>query len=119
MIGAIPGVIGSVQAMEAIKFILGIGYLLTGRLFSFDALKMEAEITKSELMEKTGNLPSSPLEKIILMLLMVLILCLLTRTVNGSAPATLNLCMVFYMSHSGIQVYGQGFIPVQSGNQIT
>ena len=44
VIGAIPGVIGSVQAMEAIKIILGIGYLLTGRLFSFDALKMEAEI---------------------------------------------------------------------------
>ncbi len=44
VIGTIPGIIGTVQAMEAIKVILGIGDLLEGRLFSFDALKMEAEI---------------------------------------------------------------------------
>ncbi|MEI6971012.1 MAG: HesA/MoeB/ThiF family protein [bacterium] len=37
--GAVPGVIGSVQAMEAIKQILGIGTLLTNRLLVFDALQ--------------------------------------------------------------------------------
>ena len=33
--------IGSLQAMEAIKYILGVGELLTGYLLTYDALKME------------------------------------------------------------------------------
>ena len=41
VIGAMGGVIGSLQAMEAIKYILGIGNLLTGYLLTYDALKME------------------------------------------------------------------------------
>ena len=40
VIGAMGGVIGSLQAMEAIKFLTGVGDLLTGRLLTFDALKM-------------------------------------------------------------------------------
>jgi molybdopterin-synthase adenylyltransferase len=39
-LGAVPGVIGSIQAIEAIKFLLGLGELLTGRLLTFDALRM-------------------------------------------------------------------------------
>lgn len=38
VIGAIAGVIGSVQAMEAIKYLAGVGELLCGRLLEFDAL---------------------------------------------------------------------------------
>lgn len=38
VIGPAPGVIGSVQAVEAIKIILGIGDLLTGRLLLIDLL---------------------------------------------------------------------------------
>lgn len=41
IIGAVPGVIGSLQAMEAIKYLLGEGELLTGKLLTYDALKME------------------------------------------------------------------------------
>ena len=41
VIGAMGGVIGSLQAMEAIKYILGIGDLLVGKLLTYDALKME------------------------------------------------------------------------------
>ena len=41
MIGAMGGVIGSLQAMEAVKYIIGKGELLTGYLLTFDALKME------------------------------------------------------------------------------
>lgn len=41
IIGAMCGVIGSLQAMEAIKYILGAGELLTGYLLTYDALKME------------------------------------------------------------------------------
>lgn len=38
VIGALPGVIGTLQAMEAIKLITGIGELLVGRLLLYDAL---------------------------------------------------------------------------------
>ena len=41
VIGALPGTIGCLQAMEAIKYILGAGELLTGQLLTFDALDME------------------------------------------------------------------------------
>ncbi len=41
VIGAMGGVIGSLQAMEAIKYITGQGQLLTGSLLTFDALHME------------------------------------------------------------------------------
>jgi molybdopterin/thiamine biosynthesis adenylyltransferase/rhodanese-related sulfurtransferase len=40
VLGVLPGVIGVMQAIEAIKLILGIGDPLIGRLVSFDALKM-------------------------------------------------------------------------------
>ncbi len=38
VLGVLPGIIGSVQAMEAIKLIIGIGTPLTGRLLTYDAL---------------------------------------------------------------------------------
>lgn len=41
VIGAMGGVIGSLQAMEAIKYILGVGDLLNGYLLTYDALTME------------------------------------------------------------------------------
>ena len=41
VIGAMAGVIGSLQALEAVKYITGAGDLLTGKLLTFDALTME------------------------------------------------------------------------------
>jgi molybdopterin/thiamine biosynthesis adenylyltransferase len=41
VIGVLPGVIGSIQATEAIKFLLGVGKLLTGRLLVYDAEGMD------------------------------------------------------------------------------
>ena len=46
VIGAMGGVIGSPQAMEAIKYIIGKGDLLTGKLLTYDALKMEFHTIK-------------------------------------------------------------------------
>lgn len=46
VIGAMAGVIGSLQAMEAVKYLTGAGELLTGRLLTFDALTMEFRIIK-------------------------------------------------------------------------
>ncbi|NTU91831.1 MAG: HesA/MoeB/ThiF family protein [Chlorobiaceae bacterium] len=39
-VGALPGVIGSIQAIEAIKYLLGIGKPLTDALLTFDALNL-------------------------------------------------------------------------------
>jgi molybdopterin/thiamine biosynthesis adenylyltransferase/rhodanese-related sulfurtransferase len=39
VLGVLPGIIGSIQAMEAIKFLLGLGDLLVGRLLAYDALE--------------------------------------------------------------------------------
>jgi molybdopterin/thiamine biosynthesis adenylyltransferase/rhodanese-related sulfurtransferase len=40
VLGVLPGMIGVMQAIEAIKLIIGIGDSLIGRLVSFDALKL-------------------------------------------------------------------------------
>lgn len=39
--GALPGIIGTIQATETIKLLLGIGEPLIGRLLLFDALKVQ------------------------------------------------------------------------------
>ncbi|MBS0660247.1 MAG: molybdenum cofactor biosynthesis protein MoeB, partial [Verrucomicrobia bacterium] len=41
VLGVLPGVIGVMQAIEAVKLMLGIGEPLLGRLIHFDALKMK------------------------------------------------------------------------------
>ena len=40
VLGVLPGIVGSVQALEALKLILGTGDSLRGRLVAFDALEM-------------------------------------------------------------------------------
>jgi molybdopterin/thiamine biosynthesis adenylyltransferase/rhodanese-related sulfurtransferase len=39
VLGVLPGIIGSIQAMEAIKLLLGLGESLSGRLLAYDALE--------------------------------------------------------------------------------
>ncbi len=41
VLGSVAGVLGTLQSIEAIKYLLGIGGLLVGRLLTFDALSME------------------------------------------------------------------------------
>lgn len=54
VVGATPGVIGAVQATEVIKYLLGSGDLLTGRLFIWDGLLARAEEIAAE------RIPSCP-----------------------------------------------------------
>jgi molybdopterin/thiamine biosynthesis adenylyltransferase len=54
VIGAMAGVIGSLQAMEAVKLMTGAGELLLGSLLTYDALKMEFRKIK------VGRRPSCP-----------------------------------------------------------
>ena len=48
IIGAVAGVIGCIQALEAIKYILNVGELLTGKMLIFDGLKMKFRIADFE-----------------------------------------------------------------------
>jgi adenylyltransferase/sulfurtransferase len=41
VLGVLPGIIGLIQATEALKLIIGAGETLSGRLLHFDALKMK------------------------------------------------------------------------------
>lgn len=41
VIGSMAGIIGTMQSMEALKYLLGTGELLTGKLLTVDALTME------------------------------------------------------------------------------
>ena len=49
VLGVLPGIIGSIQALETIKLILGIGEGLLGRLLVFDALEMSFHEYKIDL----------------------------------------------------------------------
>jgi len=46
VLGVLPGVIGSIQAMEAIKIMLGIGDTLAGRLLVYDALEQDFTLVR-------------------------------------------------------------------------
>ena len=46
VIGAMAGVIGSIQALEAVKYFTGAGELLTNRMLVFDGLSMNTRIAK-------------------------------------------------------------------------
>lgn len=59
VIGAIPGVIGCIQATEVIKYIVGIGELLCNRLLIYDGLDLkftELKVNKNPDCEHCGNL---------------------------------------------------------------
>ena len=61
VIGALPGLIGSIQAIETIKYILGAGDLLKGRMILIDALSMEfrtVKIRRNENCVLCGDNPS-------------------------------------------------------------
>ena len=56
VLGVLPGIVGSVQALEAIKLILDLGDSLSGRLLAFDALEMsfrEYKLRKDPSLEVT------------------------------------------------------------------
>lgn len=54
VLGVLPGTVGAIQATEAIKYILGIGESLVGRLMLYDALTMNVDYVK---LRKNPNCP--------------------------------------------------------------
>ena len=61
VLGVLPGIIGTMQANEALKLILNIGELMVGRFLLFDALSFEfseLNIQKNDACVVCGNNPS-------------------------------------------------------------
>ncbi len=61
VLGVLPGVIGAIQANEAIKIILGVGTTLSGRLLIYDALDMkftEMKLRQDRTCPLCGESPS-------------------------------------------------------------
>lgn len=61
VLGVLPGIIGSIQALETIKWIIGAGDSLLGRLLLFDALKLrfrELQLRKDPACPICGSNPS-------------------------------------------------------------
>jgi molybdopterin/thiamine biosynthesis adenylyltransferase/rhodanese-related sulfurtransferase len=67
VLGVLPGIVGAMQATEAIKLILGIGEPLVGRLLLIDALTMrmhEVQVAKDPACEWCGTRTKIELESI-------------------------------------------------------
>lgn len=61
VLGVLPGIIGSMQALEAMKLVLGRGETLTGRLALFDALAFrwrELRLTRNPECPACGDAPT-------------------------------------------------------------
>jgi molybdopterin/thiamine biosynthesis adenylyltransferase/rhodanese-related sulfurtransferase len=61
VLGVLPGIIGSIQALETIKWILGVGESLVGRLVLFDALRLrfrELRLRKDPACPLCGERPT-------------------------------------------------------------
>lgn len=61
VLGVLPGIIGSIQALETIKWIIGAGDSLIGRLLLFDALKLrfrELQLRKDPACPVCGENPT-------------------------------------------------------------
>ena len=61
MLGVLPGIIGTLQALEVLKLILGIGDPLVGRMVMFDALDFklrELSVKKSSACAVCGAAPT-------------------------------------------------------------
>jgi molybdopterin/thiamine biosynthesis adenylyltransferase/rhodanese-related sulfurtransferase len=61
VLGVLPGIVGSLQASEALKLIIGAGEMLTGRLLLFDALHTtfdEVSVKRDPSCPVCGDTPS-------------------------------------------------------------
>ena len=59
VLGVLPGIIGSIQALEAIKVILGLGDSLSGRLLAYDSLEQSFRTFK---VNRDPNCPACSLD---------------------------------------------------------
>ncbi|MDR1527961.1 MAG: HesA/MoeB/ThiF family protein [Dysgonamonadaceae bacterium] len=60
VLGAIAGMLGTIQAAEVLKYLTGVGELLTNKLLSFNAKTMEFRTIKTKRSEKCPVCGSNP-----------------------------------------------------------
>ena len=63
VLGVLPGIVGALQANEALKLALGIGHPLIGQLMLIDALNMDfrqMRIRANPACKTCGNRPLTP-----------------------------------------------------------
>ena len=65
MLGALPGIIGVIQAIEALKLILGAGEPLSGRLLLYDALEQRFREVKYAKDPGCPACGSSPMREVL------------------------------------------------------
>lgn len=63
VLGVLPGLIGTIQATEAIKLLTGIGEPLSGRLLLWDSLAMTSRTVKLAADPRSREIRELPLEK--------------------------------------------------------
>ncbi len=63
VLGSIAGILGTIQATEALKYLIGIGDLLTNRILIFDALAMEFRTARSAKNDNCGICGTKPVIK--------------------------------------------------------
>ncbi len=85
VLGVLPGIIGSMQASEAIKIITGIGEPLSGRLFVFDALTFT---TRTFIVKRRINNPLNGANPTLSRLVDYEAFCNLNNTMNGIREIT-------------------------------
>lgn len=56
VLGIIPGIIGSFQALEAVKLVTGVGELLSGKLLIYDGLTQRTRQVKFSLKQENQNI---------------------------------------------------------------
>ena len=61
VLGVLPGIIGSLQAMEGIKHILGLGESLSGRLLTYDAMEQSFRTFK---IRRDPNCPACSIDPV-------------------------------------------------------
>jgi adenylyltransferase/sulfurtransferase len=62
VIGALPGLLGTIQALEVIKLLTGIGEPLSGKLMLWDALSMTTRVVKFSSDPKSRQITELPPE---------------------------------------------------------
>ncbi len=84
VLGVLPGIIGSLQAMEAIKLLLGLGESLVGRLLTYDALEQSFRTFK---LRRDPNCPACSIDPTQLQIAEYDDLCMPHPSASLAAPA--------------------------------
>lgn len=113
VIGVLPGIIGTLQALETIKIITGIGIPLSGKLFLFDALQMQTQLI--DLEKKTDCCKNIPQATIAFLETDYDLLCGIAddrKEIKSISPLELQNYLILDKNVRFLDVREQGELPV-------